>query len=625
MPDVEDRLDAPATEPVLRRGFRLLAQGIREQRKVFAFAVASSGTYGLMTVASSWVLGRVTSSVILPSIRTGHTTAGALAAACAAIIAVAVVKAAGIVGRRVGASVMQYNLQASYRRRVTRRYLQLPIEWHQRHPTGELLSNANADVESMWDFISPLPFSVGVLVMVVVSGIAMLAVDPVMALVGLLVFPAVALLNYVYQRMMSPAATRAQQLRADVSRVAHESFDGALVVKTLGREDAETRRFAEIAHQLRDANIDVGRRRGFFDPVVEALPNLGLLVVLVVGANRVVDGVISTGQLVQVAYLFTLLAFPIRAIGWVLGGMAESVVGGERVSRVLGAKGGIDYGSGRLVGEGPAQIELRSVDFAYGDSQVLADVTFPVEAGRTVCVVGPTGAGKSTLTMLLVRLVDPASGGVFLDGVDMRETARGEVASSVAIVPQQTFLFEDSVRGNVTLGSDITDSEVWAALQLAQADRFVRALPDGLDTLVGERGVTLSGGQRQRIALARALVRRPRLLILDDATSSVDPRVEGRILAGLRDAALPSTVVVVAHRSATIRLADDVVYVEQGVIVDRGPHAELLERCAGYRSLVTAYERAEGEAEAGGFEPDSDHMDVDRADDELDAGTASSR
>jgi ATP-binding cassette, subfamily B, bacterial len=242
-----------------------------------------------------------------------------------------------------------------------------------------------------------------------------------------------------------------------------------------------------------------------------------------------------------------------------------------------------------------------------------------------VCVVGPTGAGKSTLTMLLVRLVDPASGGVFLDGVDMRETARGEVASSVAIVPQQTFLFEDSVRGNVTLGSDITDSEVWAALQLAQADRFVRALPDGLDTLVGERGVTLSGGQRQRIALARALVRRPRLLILDDATSSVDPRVEGRILAGLRDAALPSTVVVVAHRSATIRLADDVVYVEQGVIVDRGPHAELLERCAGYRSLVTAYERAEGEAEAGGFEPDSDHMDVDRADDELDAGTASSR
>jgi len=597
-PDVEDRLDAPATESVLRRGFRLLAQGIREQRKVFLLAVLSSGTYGLMTVASSWVLGRVTSQVILPSIKNGHATAGALAAGCAAIAAVAIVKAAGIVGRRVGASVMQYNLQASYRRRVTRSYLRLPMEWHQRHPTGELLSNANADVESMWDFISPLPFSVGVVFMVVVSAIAMLAVDPVIALVGLLVFPAVALLNYVYQRMMGRPATRAQQLRADVSRVAHESFDGALVVKTLGREDDEARRFAAIAHDLRDANIEVGRRRGMFDPVVEALPNLGLLVVLVVGANRVVDGAISTGQLVQVAYLFTLLAFPIRAIGWVLGGMAESVVGGERVSRVLGAKGSLEYGAGRLPGDGPAQIELRSVDFAYGDSQVLSDVTFPVTAGRTVAVVGPTGSGKSTLTMLLVRLVDPASGRVFLDGVDMRETERGQVAASVAIVPQQTFLFEESVRGNVTLGAEIDDTDVWAALQLAQADRFVRALPEALDTVVGERGVTLSGGQRQRVALARALVRHPRLLILDDATSSVDPRIEARILAGLRDAALPSTVVVVAHRSATIRLADEVVYVEQGSVVDRGPHAELLVRCEGYRALVTAYELEETDEQA---------------------------
>jgi ABC-type multidrug transport system fused ATPase/permease subunit len=175
----------------------------------------------------------------------------------------------------------------------------------------------------------------------------------------------------------------------------------------------------------------------------------------------------------------------------------------------------------------------------------------------------------------------------------MRETARGEVAASVAIVPQQTFLFEDTVRGNVTLGGDIADADVWAALELAQADRFVRALPDGIDTRVGERGATLSGGQRQRIALARALARRPRLLILDDATSSVDPRVEARILTGLRDAALPSTVVVVAHRSATIRLADEIVYVEQGAVVDRGRHDEVVARCEGYRALVTAYELGE--------------------------------
>jgi ATP-binding cassette subfamily B protein len=587
VPDVD--VAAPAAQP-LRNGFRLLGRGIREEHRVFTLAALASATYGLMTVTSAWVLGKITSSLILPSIRNGHVATGSLLAATSAIVGVAIVKAAGIVGRRVGASVMQANLQAAYRRRVTRSYLRLPMSWHQRHPTGELLSNANADVESMWLFISPVPFSVGVVVMVVVSGVAMALIDPVIAVVGLLVFPAVAFFNYVYQRSMSPAATRAQELRAEVSRVAHESFDGALVVKTLGREDLEAARFAAVARELQRANVEVGRRRSLFDPAVEAVPNLGVLVVLLVGTQRVAEGAISTGQLVQIAYLFTLLAFPIRAIGWVLGDMARSVVGGDRVGRVLGATGELTYGGKRVDDDGPAQIELRSVDFAYGDASVLSDVTFPVGAGRTIAVVGPTGSGKSTLTMLLVRLVDPESGSVFLDGVDMREVARGHVAASVAIVPQQTFLFEDTLRGNVTFGAAIPDPEVWAALKVAQADRFVRALPAGLDSLVGERGVTLSGGQRQRVALARALVRRPRLLILDDATSSVDPRIEARILSGLRDAALPSTVVVVAYRTATIRLADEVVYVEQGTVVDRGTHSQLLDRCGGYRSLVTAYE-----------------------------------
>ena len=573
---IEDRLDAPAVEPVLRRGFRLLARGIREERKVFVLAAVSSGTYGLMTVASSWVLGQVTGKVILPSINDGHAKTGALVAAVAAIVAVAVVKAAGIIGRRVGASVMQANLEASYRRRVTRSYLRLPMEWHQRHPTGELLSNANADVTTMWDFVSPLPFSVGVLVMVVVAAVAMLVVDPVIALVGVLVFPAVAALNYAYQRTMGPVANRAQQLRADVSRVAHESFDGALVVKTLGREDDETRRFAQTAWQLRDANVEVGRRRGFFDPVVQALPNLGLLVVLVVGAHRVDSGAMSTGQLVEVAYLFTLLAFPIRAIGWVLGGMAESVVGGERVTRVLRATGALEYGDDQLPDAGAAHVELRSVDFAYGESKVLSDVTFPVAAGRTVAVVGPTGAGKSTLTMLLVRLVDPHAGQVFLDGVDMRETARGEVAASVAIVPQQTFLFEDTVRGNVTLGDEIADADVWAALELAQADRFVRALPGGLDTRVGERGEALSVGERQLVALVRAYVADPDLLVLDEATSAVDPATEVRLQHTLDAVTRGRTTVAIAHRLSTAQSADDVIVVDRGRVVQRGSHDELV-------------------------------------------------
>jgi ABC-type multidrug transport system fused ATPase/permease subunit len=434
--------------------------------------------------------------------------------------------------------------------------------------------------------------------MLVTAAAGILLTDLALALVGFLIFPAIAVLNFLYQRKLSPLATRAQQLRAEVSEIAHESFDGALVVKTLGREDLEAERFQVKAHQLRDANIAVGRVRGLFDPMLEALPTLGVLAVLLVGAHRMDSGAITSGTLVQVAYLFTLLAFPIRALGWVLGELPRSVVGWRRVQAVLDASGSMEYGTAELTSTTPATLEVDRVGYSYGESTVLREVTFEVPAGRTVALVGPTGAGKSTIVQTMVRLVDPDTGTVRLDGVDLREIKLGGISRAAALVPQQTFLFDDSVRGNVTLGLPIPDEDVWAALRLAQADGFVSALPTGLDTKVGERGTSLSGGQRQRVALARAVARRPRLLILDDATSSVDPQVEARILHGLRDTAEATTVVVVAYRMATISLADEVVYLEHGTVVDRGGHEALLARCQGYRNLVTAYEREEAERAA---------------------------
>ena len=586
-------------DDTLRRGLGLLGRAVRHEPRIFALAVTGSAVYGVMTVGAAWVIGRVTDEVVAPAFRAGETTTGALVGAAVAIGAGALIKSAGIVGRRLGAGVMQYRLQARYRRAVTRQYLRLPLSWHQRHPTGQLLSNANADVEAIWFPIAPMPMAVGVLVMLVVAGVALVLTDPVLSLVGFTIFPLIFALNVVYQRRLSPLATRAQQLRAEVSGVAHESFDGALVIKTLGREPEETARFAVAAGELRDAQVRVGKVRGMFDPVLEALPNLGVLAVLLAGTARIESGAMDAGDLVQVAYLFTLLAFPVRAIGWVLGELPRSVVGWDRVSRVLEATGGLAYGTVRLAdGSAPAPLDVAQVGFAYEDAPVLHDVTFSVDAGRTIAVVGPTGSGKSTLTALLVRLVDPASGEVVLDGVDLRAVTRGGVAGAAAVVPQQTFLFDDTVRGNVTLGLDLPDSEVRRALALAQADRFVEALPQGLDTRIGERGMSLSGGQRQRLALARALVRSPRLLVMDDATSSVDPRVEAAILAGLRssgDSGIAPTVVVVAYRKATIALADEVVYVEHGRVIDRGTHVDLLDRCEGYRALITAYEREDAE------------------------------
>jgi ABC-type multidrug transport system fused ATPase/permease subunit len=233
-----------------------------------------------------------------------------------------------------------------------------------------------------------------------------------------------------------------------------------------------------------------------------------------------------------------------------------------------------------------------------GSNPAVREVTLEVPAGGTSALVGPTGSGKSTLASLMVRLVDPDSGTVTLDGVDLRELAHGGVPEVAALVAQQTFMFEGTVRSNVTLGEDHSDEAVWNALRIAQADGFVAALPEGIDTPVGERGASLSGGQRQRIALARAVIRRPRLLVLDDATSAVDPSVEQAILAALRDSSLGTTVLVVAYRMATIALADDVVYLEHGRVVDHGTHEELLDRCAGYGRLVTAYAREAAERAA---------------------------
>ncbi|WP_192764390.1 ABC transporter ATP-binding protein [Actinomadura algeriensis] len=598
---------------------------VRAEPRVFALSVLASGLYAAMTVATAQVLGMVTEDVVLPAFEDGRAAAGALAAGAAAIVGVAALKALGVAGRRFYAGLMQYRMQAKYRREVTRQYLRLPLAWHHRHPTGQLLSNANADVEAAWAPIAPLPMAVGVVFMLLISAVSILLTDVAVAAVGFLIFPAIALVNVVYQRRLAPVATHAQRLRAEVSEVAHESFEGGLVVKTLGREDAETLRFAAATNRLRDANIAVGRLRGLFDPVLEALPNLGVLAVLLIGSLRLQANAMTAGDLVQVAYLFTLLSWPIRALGWVLAEVPRSVVGWERVRGVLDATGSLPYGEAAPGGDGgrAAAMEVRGVRFAYetdehadlsgegngdgaggGPRHILHDVSFSVEPGRTVALVGPTGSGKSTLTSLLVRLVDPADGSVLLDGVDLRDVRRGGVAETVSLVPQQTFLFDDTVRGNVTLGMDAPDDRVWEALRLAQADGFTAALPDGLDTRVGERGATLSGGQRQRLVLARALIRRPRLLVMDDATSAVDPQVEARILRNLRERAAEggdgddgggggSTVVVVAYRKATIALADEVVYLDHGRVTGRGTHAELLETSEGYRDLVNAYERTE--------------------------------
>lgn len=571
-------------------GFRVLGVAIRREPWIFTLSTIGSVLFGALTVADAWVLGWSTDHVVLPAFRDGEIGAGLLWAVLGLFVGVAILRAVGIVARRLGAGIMQYRMQAHSRRAVTRQYLRLPLAWHQRHPTGQLLSNANSDVEAAWGPIAPLPMAVGTVAMMVIAVVQMLLTDLALAAVGLLVFPLVIGVNVVYQRRAQGWATRAQQLRAELSEIAHESFDGALVIKTLGREPEETARFRATAEALREANIRVGRIRAAFDPTLAALPNLAVLVVLVLGVHRVVSGASVAGDVVTVTYLLTVVSFPIRSIGWLLGDFPRSVVGFERVTAVLEATGEMPHGTAPApAGSGGAHLEVRDLAFAHTPERpLLRGVSFDVEPGRRVAVVGATASGKSTLTTLISRLVDADRGTVRLDGVDVRDLAPGALAEVMAVVPQTPFLFDDTVRGNVALGAAVDDAAVWEALRVAQADGFVAALPDGLDTRLGERGTSLSGGQRQRLSLARAIVRRPRVLVLDDATSAVDPEVESRILGALGEQ--DTTLVVVAYRKATIGLVDEVLYLADGEIVDRGSHDDLVARNEAYARLVNAYE-----------------------------------
>ncbi|MDP9295904.1 MAG: ABC transporter ATP-binding protein/permease [Actinomycetota bacterium] len=574
---------------VFFRGLRIIRGYIATHPLPFTVAVTGAAVYAGATVASTIVLGRITDDVVTPAFRGGVDTR-TVVWAVVAIMAVGLIRAGGIVIRRYFAGMTGFRMARTLRTRVVDRYRELPLAFHQAHPTGELLAHAEADVEAATEVINPLPYSTAVILLIVFATVSLVLTDPFLAIIGLAVLPGLAFLNRVYTRKVEGPATRAQQKVGEVASVAHESLDGALVVKTLGRERAEVERLAVRARELRDERIEMGRYRAGFEPFFDALPNFGIIVLLAVGAWRISTGDITTGTLVQFISLFLLLAFPMRLIGFVLSDIPRAVVGMDRLLGVFEERLTMDNASETLTPPaGPLGLSVRSVSFGYGDNRVLSDVSFEVAPDESIAIVGPTGGGKSTLSQLLVRLADPEFGSIRIGGVDLRHMDAGELRRSVAVVFQESFLFATSVRENIALDLDVSDEEIRRVGRLTRADEFVCALPEGYDTVVGERGITLSGGQRQRIALARALVRRPRLLILDDATSAVDPTVEAEILRNLMSE-LETTLVVVAYRVSTIAMADRVLWLEGGRIEASGSHRELLSHPA-YQALVRAYER----------------------------------
>jgi ABC-type multidrug transport system fused ATPase/permease subunit len=587
---VVDLTSAPPGPSLFRRGVRLLWFSVRSHPRPFAASILGAVLFGAMAVAGSWVLGRVTDEVIVPGFRDG-VSGTTVAAGAAAIIGVALVRSLGVVARRYYGLKAARGMQRTWFRRITDTYLRVPLSYFGVHPTGRLLAHADADVERAITALQPLPFSLGVLVLVGLSMVSLALIDPLLMLVGLALFPSLAVLNQVYSRRVEAPAASTQARMGEVSTVTHESFEGALVVKTLGLESREVARLERAADGLRTARLGVGRLRATFEPGLDALPNLGTIALLALGAWRISTGTISTGELVQAMALFGILSFPMRVVGFLLEEMPRAVVAADRLQNVLATppRPRPPDDAATPLPAGPLAVEVDGLRFGYGGDPVLTGVDLALAPGEVVALVGATGSGKSSLCHLLAHLHVPDEGTIRLGGVDLRRAQPESVRAHVALAFQETFLFAASVRENLTFGEPVSDDEVRWALERARAERFVARLPLGLDQPLGERGVTLSGGQRQRLALARALLRRPGLLMLDDATSAVDPTIEQQILDGLRTS-LQATTLIVAHRVSTIALADRVLFLDRGRIAATGSHDELLGSVPAYALLARAYE-----------------------------------
>jgi ATP-binding cassette subfamily B protein len=514
-----------------------------------------------------------------------------------AIAGAAVVVAAFTGLRRYAAFREARSVEADLRERLFTHIQRLHFAYHDRAQTGQLMSRANTDLQQIQAFVVMIPLTISNGVTVLAVTAILISLDPLLTLLALGSLPLLNVLATRFSRRLHPAVMGIQQESAELAAVVEETVAGVRVVKGFGAEGVQAARLAVEADDVYDRSMEAARVRAAFLPALELLPNLGLIATLGYGGHQVLDGQLSLGELVAFNVYVVMLIWPLRMLGMILAQSQRAAAAAERVREVLETAPVIaDSTTGApLPTHGPhggrGEVRFEGVRFAYGSDLplVLDGLDLVVPAGQSVALVGATGSGKTTVARLIPRFYDVVAGRVVVDGVDVRDVRLRELRTAVGIVFEETFLFSDSIGANIAFADPAASMDaIVRAARLAGAHEFVEALPEGYDTPIGERGYSLSGGQRQRIAIARAILADPRVLILDDATSSVDPTKEHEIRDALGEVMRDRTTIVIAHRPATIALADRVVLLGAGRILADGTHQELLASSPEYREVLAA-------------------------------------
>ncbi len=508
----------------------------------------------------------------------------------AALLGAGVLRLAFSVVRRLAAGRVSLGVEFDLRNRMYRHLQSLELEFFDTQQTGQLMSRSTVDLQSVRFFLGyGLIFMMQSVLTIVIAAGVMLAVNPGLAAVALAPMPFVIGVAARYGRLNRPASQEVQQRIAELTAEAEENVGGVRVVKAFAQERRQMRRFDHAVGRVFDQSMVSTRLRAFYNPLIGFLPQLGLAAIILVGGRQVIAGSISTGDFVAFYGYVLMLTGPTRTFGVSLGMAQRAVASGARVFEILDREPRLTAPRGApALPPGGGHVRMQGVDFAYeGGEAVLEDIDLDVSAGQTVAVVGATGSGKTTLVMLIPRLYEATGGTVSIDGMDVRDVDLASLRHEIALVSDDAFLFSAPLRDNIAYARpDASAEEIEDAARRAGLAELIETLPEGYDTVVGERGLTLSGGQRQRVAIARALLVSPRVLILDDATSSVDATTESRIKAALSEVMEGRTTFVIAHRMSTISLADEVVVLEEGRIAARGTHEELVQESELYREIA---------------------------------------